>query len=84
MKLLTEERGMSRMKAINFGAKLRSSNSLLSIVQTLGIISNDIFRAVIFNTLKFVLFYPLSALRKALILIKSTMTGKPPVKIQSE
>lgn len=61
MRILREERNMSRGKAILFGIQSRktSMGSFPSIIKTMGILSVDACRAVILSVLKIVLLYPL-------------------------
>jgi len=63
MRILREERNMSRGKAILFGIQSRkkSMGSFPSIIKTMGILSVDACRAVILSLLKIVLLYPLRA-----------------------
>ena len=84
MKLLTKDRGMSRINAIIFGAKVRPGNPVLSILQTIGIITNDVIRTLLFNLLKCFVFYPLSFVGKMLALIRSTVSGKSAPQPQPE
>jgi len=75
MKLLTEDRGMSRFQAIKVGSKIRTKNLPLAIIQTFGIISNDFVRFSFFNALKLFLFYPLVAVKRFTSLLLS-WTGR--------
>ena len=62
MRLLREERNMSRLRAILFGVQCRKKSVggiVPSIVETFRILSIDVFRAVLKNVLKIVLVYPL-------------------------
>lgn len=61
MRILREERGLSRARAIIFGIKYRkeSMGVIPSVCKTLGILAVDSFRAVVKNVLKIVLVYPL-------------------------
>ena len=61
MRILREERGLSRARAIIFGIKCRkeSMGIIPSVCKTLGILAIDSFRAVVFTVLKIVLVYPL-------------------------
>lgn len=78
MRILREERNMSRSKAILFGIRSRkkSMGTLLSIFKTGGILSIDIFRAVIKNVLKVVLVYPFRLVGKVIRMIKQMMGMK--------
>jgi len=85
MKLLTETRGLSRRQAIVFGIQSRRKGRGLvrSVGKTLGIIGVDAMRAVLFNLLKVVLFYPFKVIfgvvrgiKKALGMeVKKPITG---------
>lgn len=63
MRILREEREMSRFGAIMFGVQYRKKSGvggmLSSIIQTLSILSVDAFRAVVKNALKIAVVYPL-------------------------
>jgi len=61
MRILREERGLSRARAILFGIKCRkeSMGVIPSVCKTLGILSVDSFRAIVKTVLKIVLVYPL-------------------------
>ncbi|KAL7525945.1 hypothetical protein ACHAXR_001235 [Thalassiosira sp. AJA248-18] len=62
MRILREERGMSRGKAILFGIQSRKQSMgglVPSVIKTVGILSIDAFRAVFKNILKIVFVYPL-------------------------
>mmetsp|Transcript_11941 Transcript_11941/g.25861 ORF Transcript_11941/g.25861 Transcript_11941/m.25861 type:complete len:407 (-) Transcript_11941:112-1332(-) len=64
MRILTEERGLGRGKAILFGvrSRKRSMGAFPSVMKTLGILTVDALRAVVFTCVKIVLVYPLRAL----------------------
>ena len=61
MRILREERGLSRARAILFGIKGRkeSMGIIPSVCKTLSILAVDSFRAVVKTVLKIVLVYPL-------------------------
>ena len=62
MRILREERNLSRVQAIVWGVKRRSKDYglLRSIAQTLSIVAIDSLRAVLGATLRLILIYPLS------------------------
>jgi hypothetical protein len=61
MRLLREERNMSRGRAIMWGLKSRAAATgwMRSLVQTASILAMDSFRATLFTVVKLVLIYPL-------------------------
>ena len=63
MRILREERNLSRFQAIKFGMKWRrgSRGIVSSICKTLSILAIDAFRAVIKNVLRVAILYPLRA-----------------------
>lgn len=78
MRILREERGLSRGKAILFGIRCRkqSMGTLSSIAKTMGILSIDAFRTVMKNVLKVVLVYPLRVLGAFVRLVKQMLGMK--------
>lgn len=72
MKILTQKRGMSRVKAILWGIKSRASNFgiVSSLASAARIIAVDSFRTVLGTALKVCLFYPLVAIGKAIKFVK--------------
>jgi len=67
MRILREERGLSRGQAIRFGIRTRTKTLglLPSLFRTGAIVSIDSFRSIVFNVLKIVLVYPLRLIGKA-------------------
>lgn len=78
MRILREERKLSRARAIMFGIKCRKESMGLfkSCAKTAGILSVDILRGVIKNTLKIVLLYPLRLLGATIRAVKKAMGMK--------
>jgi hypothetical protein len=78
MRILREERGLSRARAIIFGIKLRQGSMGLvkSLSKTVGILSVDVMRGVIKNTLKIALVYPLRLLGATVRAIKKALGMK--------
>ena len=78
MRILREERGLSRARAIIFGFKLRKGSMGLvkSFSKTVGILSVDVMRGVIKNTLKIALVYPLQLLGATVRVIKKALGMK--------
>ena len=78
MRILREERKLSRVRAIMFGIKYRRDSVGLfkSFAKTAGILSVDIFRAVMKNTLKIVLLYPIRLLGASIRAVKKAMGMK--------
>jgi hypothetical protein len=78
MRILREERKLSRARAIMFGIKCRKGSMGLpkSCVKTLGILSVDVLRGVIKNTLKIVLVYPLRLLGAIIQTMKKALGMK--------
>ena len=78
MRILREERGLSRARAIIFGFKLRkrSMGLVKSFSKTVGILSVDVMRGVIKNTLKIALVYPLQLLGATVGVIKEALGMK--------
>ena len=75
MRILTKERSYTRTQAIRYGLIVRSKayGLIPSIFQTLGIISIDIFRKIVFTTLKFALIKPIVLTRKLLLGVKNVI-----------
>lgn len=75
MRILREERKLSRARAIMFGIKYRRDSMGLfkSCAKTGSILSVDILRAVIKNTLKIVLLYPIQLLGATIRAVKKAM-----------
>jgi hypothetical protein len=61
MKILREQRGLSRSRAILFGLKSRAKSygMVKSLGKTSAILCVDALRAVVNTTLRFTLFYPI-------------------------
>ncbi len=78
MRILRDERKLSRARAIMFGIKYRRDSMGLfkSFVKTAGILSVDTFRAVMKNTLKIVLLYPIRLLGASIRAVKKAMGMK--------
>ncbi len=78
MRILREERKLSRARAIMFGIKYRRDSMGLfkSFAKTAGILSVDTFRAVMKNTLKIVLLYPIRLLGATIRAVKKAMGMK--------
>jgi len=78
MRILREERNMSRSKAILFGIRSRKKSMGIfpSIIKSLGIISIDSFRAVIKNVLKLVLVYPFRVVGAFVRMVKQMLGMK--------
>ena len=78
MRILREERGLNRARAIIFGIKLRQGSMGLvkSLSKTVGILSVDVMRGVIKNTLKIALVYPLRLLGATVRAIKKALGMK--------
>ena len=75
MRILREERGLSRGQAIRFGVRTRTKTLglLPSLFKTGAILSIDSFRAVMLNILKIVLVYPLRLIGKTVRAVKKTL-----------
>eukprot|EP00986_Skeletonema_menzelii_P020435 scaffold31178_cov154-Skeletonema_menzelii.AAC.1 len=78
MRILREERKLSRARAIMFGIKYRRGSMGLfkSCAKTAGILSVDILRTAIKNTLKLVLLYPIRLLGATIRTVKKAMGMK--------
>lgn len=78
MRILREERNMSRSKAILFGIQTRKKSMGIfpSIIKTMGIISIDIIRAVIKSILKVVLVYPFRVVGAFVRMVKQMLGMK--------
>lgn len=78
MRILREERKLSRARAIMFGIKYRRDSMGLfkSFAKTAGILSVDTFRAVMKNTLKIVFLYPIRLLGASIRVAKKAMGMK--------
>ena len=78
MRILREERKFNRARAIMFGIKCRKESMGLfkSCVKTAGILSVDILRGVVKNTLKIVLLYPIRLLGATVRAVKKAMGMK--------
>lgn len=78
MRILREERKLSRARAIMFGIKYRRDSMCLlkSLAKTASILSVDTFRAVTKNTLKIVLLYPIRLLGATIRAMKKAMGMK--------
>ena len=76
MKLLKEERGLSRIQAMIMGAKMRSKNPVQSFSQLIAILFNDIARFLFFNTLKVCVVYPIAFLRRSILFLSAAISGK--------
>jgi hypothetical protein len=79
MRILREERSMSRVRAILFGVQCRKKSVggiLPSIVETTRILSIDIFRAVIKNVFKVVLVFPLRLVGSLVTKVKKMLGMK--------
>ena len=78
MRILTKERGYTRWQAIRYGMIVRAKayGWMVSTFQTLGIISIDAFRKIVFTTLRLVLIQPIVILRKLTNQIKSVFSKK--------
>mmetsp|Transcript_19382 Transcript_19382/g.35106 ORF Transcript_19382/g.35106 Transcript_19382/m.35106 type:complete len:489 (+) Transcript_19382:243-1709(+) len=82
MRILREERGLSRGKAILFGIRSRKRSMggcIPSVFKTLGILTVDSFRAVALSVLKVVLLYPLRVVGAVVRKVKQMLglTVKP-------
>lgn len=71
MRLLREERGLSRLRAIRFGLEWRAKQigAFKSLATTLSILAVDIFRKAFFFPIRYGIFVPLRILIK---LVKAT------------
>ena len=79
MRILREERNMSRLRAILFGVQCRKKSVggiLPSIVETTRILSIDIFRAVIKNVFKVALVFPLRVVGALVTKVKKMLGMK--------
>lgn len=77
MRLLREERGYSRLKAIVFGVRVRSFKvgRLVSLWQAASIVAMDSFRSVALRVLRYGLFLPLMFLRRVVSKTRPTATA---------
>lgn len=78
MRILREERGLSRGQAIRFGIRTRTKTLglLPSLFKTCAILSIDSFRGVLLNVLKIVLVYPLRIVSKTIRAVKKALGMK--------
>eukprot|EP00985_Skeletonema_marinoi_P015668 scaffold8147_cov128-Skeletonema_marinoi.AAC.5 len=78
MRILREERKLSRARAIIWGIKCRkeSMGMFKSCAKTAGILSVDILRSVIKTTLKIVLLYPIRLIGATIRAMKKAMGMK--------
>jgi hypothetical protein len=79
MRILREERNMSRIRAIMFGVQCRKRSvggMLPSMIQTFRILSVDVFRAVFKNILKVMLVYPLRLVGAVVTKVKTLLGMK--------
>lgn len=79
MRILREERGLSRGKAILFGIRSRKQSMggcIPSVFKTLGILTVDSFRALVLSILKVVLLYPLRVVGAAVRKVKQMLGMK--------
>lgn len=78
MRILREDRGLSRGQAILFGVRSRraSRGAVPSVLKTAGILAVDSLRAVVLSFLKVVLLYPLRAVGKLVTAIKKMLGMK--------
>lgn len=79
MRILREERNMTRPQAILFGCRMRKKSmggAVPSIFKTMSILSIDVFRAVVKNALKVVLVYPLRAVGSLIRAVKQMLGMK--------
>ena len=77
MRLLREERGLTRWQAMRFGQKWRAKQvgSTRSVVETLSIVLADTVRQLIRSTIRFGLFVPLRLLFKLLTTAGKAFSG---------
>ena len=78
MRILREERGMTRGQAILFGVRIRkkSMGTMSSVMKTVGILSIDALRAVVKNVLKIAFVYPLRIVGGFVRLVKKMLGMK--------
>lgn len=78
MRILREDRKLSRMKAILFGIRCRKESMGLfpSVMKTLGILSIDAIRAVLSTAIRVVLVYPLRSIGAVVRMAKQMLGMK--------
>jgi hypothetical protein len=83
MKVLREQRSLSRGRAILWGLKSRAAATgwPKSLLQTMGILAVDSFRSLIFSAFRFGLIYPLRWLG-ALIRVLTGANNRQPKKAE--
>jgi hypothetical protein len=66
MKILRNERGLSRLQAIRFGiqSRARRHGLIVALFQSIGIFIQDFCRTLLFWTLRLSLVYPVIALTR--------------------